>query len=360
MHDWSHLAEARVIRLNASLHANRYEFELYPQYHLKPWLCEPYTPDEIIPWVEECDALFVVSANLPTRVIQSLRRCRVISRLGTGTDKIDVATATKMGIVVTNVPYFCVQEQADHTMMLLLALERKLPRMMEAVAQGSWNQAKRATAPATYRLSHRTLGLVGFGNSGRETAKRARAFGMRVLGTRRNLDAARADAEALGVELVDLDTILAESDYVSLHLPLDASTYHLIDEAALRKMKPTAALINTSRGAIVDEMALVRALREGVIACAGIDTFEHIDIFGEEKRPDHPFLEMDNVILTPHVAAMSVQAAEDVGRGGIENVVTILSGHWPCPEHIVNRGVVPRVPLAAYDPTLLDELRNRG
>ena len=284
MRDWSHLADARVIRLNAALHANHYEFGLYPQYGLRPVLCEPTTPDEIIPFVEECDALFAVSVSLPTRVIESLRRCRVISRLGTGTDKIDVATATKRGIVVTNVPSFCVEEQADHTLMLLLALERKLPRMMDAVAQGAWNQAKRAAAPTTFRLSHRTLGLVGFGNSARAAAIRARAFGMRVLGTRRNLDAARADAARIGVELVDLDTLLRESDYVSLHLPLDASTRHLIDAAALRKMKSTAYLINTARGAIVDEWALVDALRTGVIAGAGIDTFEHIDIFGAEKR----------------------------------------------------------------------------
>jgi phosphoglycerate dehydrogenase-like enzyme len=120
-------------------------------------------------------------------------------------------------------------------------------------------------------------------------------------------------------------------------------------------MKPTASLINTSRGAIVDEMALVQALKDGTIASAGIDTFELIDIFGEEKVPDHPFLEMDNVILTPHVAAMSVQGKEDVGRGGVENVVSILSGHWCHPDNIVNRGVVPRSPLAAYDPALFTE-----
>jgi len=158
MRDWSHLAGARVIRLNASLHANDYEFEVYKEYDLHPVFCEPYYPDEIIPYVEECDALFAVSVNLPTPVIESLKRCKVISRLGTGTDKIDVATATKMGIVVTNVPYFCVQEQADHTMMLLLALERKLPRMMNSVATGTWNQAKRASGNSTYRLSERTLG----------------------------------------------------------------------------------------------------------------------------------------------------------------------------------------------------------
>jgi D-3-phosphoglycerate dehydrogenase len=353
MRDWSHLAEARVIRLNAELHANDYEFEVYKEYNLKPVFCEPYYPEEIIPYVEDCDALFAVSVNLPTPVIQSLKRCRVISRLGTGTDKIDVATATKMGIVVTNVPYFCVEEQADHTMMLMLALERKLPVFMESMYTGTWNQAKRTSSGSTYRMSRRTLGLVGFGNSARETARRARGFGMRVLATRRNKNAPTDVANALGVEMVDLDTVLRESDYVSLHLPLDSNTRHLIDAEALRKMKPTASLINTSRGAIVDEMALVEALQEGIIASAGIDTFELIDIFGEEKVPDHPFMTMDNVILTPHVAAMSIQAKEDVGRGGVENVVSILSGYWPHPDNIVNQGVVPRFPLKEYDPTLL-------
>jgi D-3-phosphoglycerate dehydrogenase len=352
MRDWSHLAEARVIRLNAALHPNDYEFELYKEYNLKPIFCEPYYPDEIIPFVEDCDALFAVSVNLPTRVIESLKRCKVISRLGTGTDKIDVATATKMGIVVTNVPYFCVEEQADHTMMLLLALERKLQYLMRTIHNGNWHQAKRTMGYPTHRVSHRTLGLVGFGNSARETARRAKGFGMRVLATRRNMNAPTDVADALGVEMVDLDTVLRESDYVSLHLPLDKDTRHLIDAAALHKMKPTASLINTSRGAIVDEMALVRALQDGTIASAGIDTFELIDIFGEEKVPDHPFLAMDNVILTPHVAAMSIQAKEDVGRGGVENVVAILSGYWPHPDNIVNRGVVPRFPLKEHDPTL--------
>lgn len=353
MRDWSHLAGMRVIRLNASLHPNDYEFSLYEKYGLKPVFCEPYTPEEIIPYVEDCDALFAVSVNLPTPVIESLKRCKVISRLGTGTDKIDVAKATEMGIVVTNVPYFCVEEQADHTMMLLLALERQLPLIMNSVRDGNWNQVKHVAGSTgrTRRMSSLTLGLVGFGNSARETAKRARGFGMRVLATRRNMRAS-SEAEALGVEMVDLDTLLRESDYVSLHLPLSKETYHLLDEAALRKMKPTASLINTSRGAIVDEIALAKLLQERAIASAGIDTFEHIDIFGEEKAPDHPLVHLDNVILTPHIAAMSVQAKQDVGRGGIENVVSILSGHWPHPDNIVNRGVEPRSPLAEYDPSL--------
>ncbi len=356
MRDWSHLSDARVIRLNATLHPNDYEFSLYEQYNLKPVFCEPYTPEEIIPYVQDCDALFAVSVNLPTPVIESLNRCKVISRLGTGTDKIDVATATKRGILVTNVPYFCVQEQADHTMMLILALERKLPQMMESMRCGTWNQAKRQSG-ATRRMSTLTLGLIGFGNSARETAARARGFGMKVIATRNNKNASTAEADALGVKMVDFDTVLRESDYVSLHLPLNKQTYHLLDEAALRKMKPTARLINTSRGAIVDEMALVKLLQDRVIAGAGIDTYEHIDVFVQEERPpNHPFLELDNVVLTPHAAGMSIQAKEDVGRGGVENVVSILSGHWPNPENIVNQGVIPRFPLAEYDPSMFEKM----
>jgi D-3-phosphoglycerate dehydrogenase / 2-oxoglutarate reductase len=289
--------------------------------------------------------MFAVSVALPSAVIERLGRCRVISRLGTGTDKIDVAAATRAGILVTNVPLFCVEEQADHTMALLLAVARKLPQMARAMAAGAWTDARRR-AQTNQRLAGQTLGLVGFGNSAQLTAQRARGFGMRVLGTRRNLQAARAAAARLGVELVDLDTLLAESDYVSLHLPLGAETYHMIDEAAIRKMKPGAALINTSRGALVDEQALVRALRDGRLSGAGIDTFEQINVFSEDERPpDHPLLGLENVVLTPHVAAQSVQATQDVAIGGVENVVAVLEGRWPPEEHIVNRGVTPRGPL---------------
>ncbi|CAN5834788.1 hypothetical protein BH10CHL1_BH10CHL1_14530 [soil metagenome] len=353
MQDWSHLEKVRVVRLNAVLNPNQYEAAIFQEYHLNPVHVEATTPEELIEVLADCDALFAVSVKLPTPVIESLKNCKVISRLGTGTDKIDVATATKRGIVVTNVPYFCVEEQADHAMALLLSLERKLPQMDAATRAGEWNRARYQSHP-NRRLSVLTLGLIGFGNSARETARRARAFGMRVLATRRNMHASRAEAEALGVEMVDLDTVLRESDYVSLHLPLEKETYHLLDETALRKMKPSAYLINTSRGAIVDEMALVELLRANVIAGAGLDTFEHIDVFiPDGPPPPHPLLQLENVILSPHVAAMSIQAAQDVVRGGVENMVSILSGYWPNPENIVNRGVKPWFPLKEYDPTLL-------
>lgn len=354
MFDWSQLTGAHVVRLNATMHPNDCETDLYAKYNLHPVYCEPYTPEEIIPYVAECDALLVVSANLPTKVIESLKRCKVISRLGTGTDKIDVARATARGILVTNVPTFCIQEQADHAMMMILALERKLLAMDRATRQGAWRHSKLASN-ATNRLSALTLGLIGFGNSAVETARRARAFGMRVIATRSNMNAPRDEADALGVAMVDFDTILRESDYVSLHLPLSKNSYHLLDEAALRKMKPTASLINTSRGALVDELALARLLQEGALAGAGIDTYEHIDIFApEDYLPDHPLLALENVVLTPHTAGLSLQAKYDVAQGGVENLATVLSGHWPRPDHIVNHGVQPWFPLQAYDATLLE------
>ena len=347
MSRWSHLQDYRTVRLNATLSPmDPYERALFQNFQLSPLEVEANTPAAIIPHVADCDALFVVSTALPLAVIERLTRCRVISRLGTGTDKIDVAEATRKGILVTNVPAFCVEEQADHTMALLLALLRKLPQMAQAMSEGAWARARRQ-ASANQRLAGRVLGLIGFGNSARAVAARARGFGLRVIATRRNMDAPRAAADELGVEMVGLERLLAQSDYLSLHLPLVADTYHLLDETMLRRMKPGAYLINTSRGAIVDEMALVRLLRDGRLAGAGIDTFEGIDVFVEEERPpDHPLLSLDNVILTPHVGAISVQAMQDVSNGGIENAVAVLNGRWPPRENLVNPDVVPRIPLA--------------
>ncbi|MDE0141929.1 MAG: C-terminal binding protein [Caldilineaceae bacterium] len=347
MSDWSHLEDFRVVRLNAVLsQMSQYERDRFREHHLHPFEVEANTPPTIIPRISDCDAIFVVSTALPEGVIESLSRCRVISRLGTGTDKIDVAAATRKGILVTNVPTFCVEEQADHTMALLLALHRKLPQMSAAMTSGAWNKARRQ-ASTNQRLDGRVLGLVGFGNSARAVARRAQGFGIRVVATRRNMDAPKDAADELGVEMMGLEELLEQSDDVSLHLPLTDETYHLLDGAMLRKMKQGAYLINTSRGAIVDETALVDLLRAGTLAGAGIDTFEGIDVFVEEEGPsDHPLLSLDNVILSPHVGAISVQAMQDVTNGGIGNAAAVLSGYWPPAENLVNPEVVPRFPLA--------------
>ena len=356
MRNWSYLEKCRIVRLNASLFpVSEFEASLYEGFNLRPVQVEANSPDEIVPHVENCDALFAISVSLPESVISSLSRCRVISRLGTGTDKIDVDMATRKGILVTNVPYFCVEEQADHTMALMLAMARKLPQMAQAMAEGAWSHSKRQSR-SNQRLSTQTLGLIGFGNSAKATAERARGFGMRVIATRRNMKAPRREADDLGVEMVSLDRLLCESDYVSLHLPLNSETYHMLDTVELAKMKPGACLINTSRGALVDETALVDTLREGRLSGAGLDTFEEIDPFTEDEAPpDHPLLELDNVVLTPHVGAYSVQASQDVSRGGVQNVVSVLSGNMPLPENIVNPTVTPRFPLADYDSKLFED-----
>ena len=358
MSTWDHLKDFRLLRLNAVTNSVLpVEDEWYRRYGLEPVCLEAGTPTEILAHAAECDVLFVVSAALPRPVVEGLERCRLISRLGNGTDKIAVDVATECGIVVSNVPYFCVEEMSDHIMAMMLSMARQLPAMARHMVAGTYRDG-RDKAVQLPRLSGQVLGIVGFGATGPEVARRARAFGLRVLATRKNRNAPRDEADSLGVEMVDLDTLLQRSDYVSLQLPLTSETYHLIDAAALAKMKEGAYLINTSRGALVDEIALAEVLRQGRLAGAGIDTFEDIDIFAENPQaPDHPLLELDNVVLTPHVSGLSAQAMEDVARTGVRNAVCVLSGHLPPPENIVNKGVVPRFDLAAYDDALTGDFQ---
>jgi D-3-phosphoglycerate dehydrogenase len=340
----------KIIRLTAPIFStSEAELRAFAAQGLPVTVVDVEHPDELIPLVADADIVALVGTKMPTRVVEAMTQCRAIARMGAGTDKIDVARATELGIVVANTPYFCVEEQADHTMALLLSLARKLTVAQHAMAEGDIMRARRAVG-SNHRVSTCTLGLVGFGRSAVHTARRARGFGMRVLATRNNKRAATDEADALGVTMTDLDTVLRESDYVSLHLPLSATTYHLIDGEALQKMKPTACLINTSRGALVDELALLEALRQGQLGGAGIDTYELIDVFTEQLPPRrHPLTDMENVILTPHVAAGSVQAGEDIRTTAIENIIDILSGRWPPHENIVNPTVFPRFPLAARE-----------
>lgn len=340
------LTQHKIVRLTAAIfQPSEKELQAFAAAGLRVTVVDAEEPDAMIPLVCDADIVTLVGTVLPANVIEALTKCRAISRQGTGTDKIAVERATELGIVVTNTPYFCIEEQADHTMAMILSLARKLKLSENAMATGNVMRARHAVG-TNQRMSTTTLGLVGFGRSAVHTARRARGFGMRVLATRNNKNAPTTEADALGVMMVDLDTILRESDYVSLHLPLNRATYHLIDDAALRKMKPTAYLINTSRGALVDEPALATAIQAGRLAGAGIDTYEQIDIFAEQLPPClHPLTGLENVILTPHVAAGSVQAGEDIYMTAIENIRAILQGQWPLAENIVNPTVTPRFPL---------------
>jgi D-3-phosphoglycerate dehydrogenase len=303
---------------------------------------EGQQPDEIVAAAADCDALLVVSSKVPAGVIERLTRCRVLARLGAGTDRLDVEAATRCGIVVANVPDFCVHEQAEHTLALLLAFARRLPYMTDALRRGDWSARHHA---GVHRVAGRTLGLVGFGASARTVASKAAGFGFRLLAWARNPAKYQAEATRLNVELVDLDALLTKSDFVSVHLPLAPETRHLLNAERLARMKPTAVLVNTARGAVVEETALIQMLKEKRIAGAALDVFEGIDVFAlPGEAPRHPLLELDNVILTPHCAGSSVESTFDSKVRGARNAALVLQGRWPA--SVVNPDVQPRFPLA--------------
>ena len=299
-------------------------------------------PHDNLPAVEACDALLVVSAYVRDDLIASLNNCRTIARLGAGTDRVDIPAATQRGIVVSNVPDFCLNEQADHTMTLLLAFARQLPFMLQAMKQGNWMARGHG---GVHRIAGQTLGMIGFGASAREVARRAAGFGLRLLAWARNPAKHQATATACGVELVSIDQLLEQSDFVSLHLPLTNETRHFLSADRLRQLKPAAVLINTSRGAIVDEAALIELLRARKIVGAALDVFETLDVFSTSGEvPKHPLLELDNVIATPHCAGSSVESTHESKQRGARHAAQVLQGRWP--DHVVNPEVQPRFALA--------------
>ena len=332
-----------AVRLNADTYpVEPEEVQAMAQAGAELWSIEGHRAEEILAAARDCDALLVVSAQVPEAVIAQLRRCRTIARLGAGVDKIDVQAATGHGIVVSNVPDFCLGEQADHSMALLLSCARQLPFMQTAMRRGHWTARQH---PAVRRLAGRTLGLVGFGASAQAVARRAASFGFQLQAWTRSPSKYGALAESLGVALVPLDQLLASSHFVSIHLPLNAETRGLLGARELALMPSDAVLINTSRGAIVDEAALVTALQGRRITGAALDVFESIDVFAPPgDPPQHPLLELDNVIATPHCAGSSVESSHESKVRGAQHAAAVLAGRWPA--HVVNTSVVPRFPLS--------------
>jgi D-3-phosphoglycerate dehydrogenase / 2-oxoglutarate reductase len=276
-------------------------------------------PEDILAVARDADAVLVTYAKLTGDLLRQLRRCRAIGRFGLGVDNIDLEAAAEMGITVTYVPDYCVREVSDHAMALLLALARKITLSNRLMQAGRWEMP--AMVPM-HRLSERTLGLVGFGNIPRALAPKAKAFGMRVVA---HDPYVAADAfKAAGVDGVSLDELLMISDFVSVHAPLMPATRGLINAATLAKMKPTALLINTARGPLVDEQALVAALDAGQIAGAALDV-----LATEPPSADSPLLGDPRVLITPHGAWYSLQSQRDVVVRACEEVQRVLSGQPP-------------------------------
>ena len=337
----------KVVRLNAELFPiTSFEQEMYDQHNITPRAVETSSHAELAEQVSAADAVMVVSQSLSADSINAMQRCRVICRLGSGTDKLDVAAATRCGIVVANVPDFCVEEQADHAFALLLAVARRLNEMRNCMLQARYRDGREQSRPLR-RLPGRTLGLVGFGRSAKAMARRAVGFGLRILATRRDMSAIDPEARSLGVNMVSLDQLLAESDFVSLHLPLNDATRCLFGRKTLSKLQRGSILINTARGAIVDEDALAELLDAGHLAGAGLDTFQVVDVHDPQPAcPTHRLFQMENVVFRPHVAAFSVDSSRDVAYGSIASLTAVLSGRWPSADQIVNPQVEPRHQLS--------------
>ena len=288
--------------------------------------------DGLIVNLREADVVVVSAVPITRRVMENLPRCRGVVRYGVGVDNVDVAAATDLGIVVAHVLNFCTEEVANHALLFLLALAKKLLPLDRRLRDGRWGGFPAAEFPAIYG---QTLGIVGLGEIGRSLAGKARALGMDVIAYDPYV---KEGGEPLPARLVALDDLLRQSDYVSLNLPLTEDTFHLIGERELALMKPTSVLINTARGAVVDEAALVAALRQRRIAGAGLDVFEV-----EPLPASSPLLELDNVILTPHTAGISEKSARKVRTEVGKAAADLLAGRWP--RYVANRGVKPRVSL---------------
>ncbi|MGH7903843.1 MAG: C-terminal binding protein [Candidatus Dormibacteraceae bacterium] len=248
----------------------------------------------------------------------TLRRCRVIARYGVGTDNVDVAAASRLGIAVTCVPDYCVEEVSTHAMALLLALHRRLFQFDRAVREGAWGIGGEHVA----RLSEATLGIAGYGRIGRETGRKATALGLRVLAADPLIDA--ESVRAGGAQPVEWECLLAESDFVSLHPSLGPGTRRMLDAGAIARMKPGSVLINVGRGGLVDEDALAAALHGGQLAGAGIDVVDP-----EPPASGAAILSAPNLIVTPHVAWFSIGARLELQRKAAEEVARVLRGEPP-------------------------------
>lgn len=291
---------------------------------------------ELIAAAREADALIQGGTIRHTgALMDELPKLRFIGVQGIGFDYVDVPEATKRGIVVFNLVGVIHREVAAHAMALLLCLARQIIPMNAALKAGR----PRPRPGRIPQLYGQTLGLLSFGNIARTVAREAQAFELHVIAHDPLVPPTRMGE--YGVEAVAMDDLFRRSDFVSVHVPLSPETFHLVGEAQFRLMKPTAYFLNTGRGKVVDEAALIRALREGRIAAAGLDVLEE-----EPPAPDNPLLGMDNVIVTPHMASASDYAAVERRKLLGAELARCLSGYWP-KYGLVNPTVRPKQPLRA-------------
>lgn len=274
---------------------------------------------ERISALKDADAIIVRWPKVTPEIIRRLRCCRIIVRYGVGYDNVDYEAATAAGIMIGHCPHYCLDEVATHAFALLLGCVRGVAQTRELLSSGGWNQNPVFRA---YRMAGRTLGILGLGNIGSTMARKVGGWGMRVLACDPFVEPERA--AKLGVTLVDQNTLLRESDYVSLHVPLLPETHHLIGERAFALMKPGVIVVNTARGPVVDEQALLSALDSGKVASAALDVFER-----EPLAKDSPLRRHPRLLLSNHAAWYSEDAEAELHRSVAEEAVRVCTGGLP-------------------------------
>jgi D-3-phosphoglycerate dehydrogenase len=276
---------------------------------------------ELAELCRDADGVLTVRAPITKRVIAAMERCRIIVRYGIGVDTVDIPAATERGIMVANVPDYCIDEVSDHALTLLLMLSRQMIAAMSLAREERWAVPK---MPPLHRLRGQICGLVGCGKIGSLLAGKVSQLGMRVLIHDPYLSESRC--REMGAELVSFDALLARSDFISLHAPLNDATHHLFGEAAFAKMKSTAFIINTSRGGLIDEVALLAALDAGKLSGAGLDVVESET---EVTPVRNALVNHSKVIVTPHTAWLSVEARETLQARAIAQALACLKGETP-------------------------------
>jgi len=312
----------------------RIEQEILDRVGVSLVVAETGSEDEFVQLAADVDGILTCWKRVSERVIRNAPRCQAIARYGIGLDNIDVEYATKMGIVVTNVPAYCVEEVSDHAMALLLSLARKVTFYDRAIKSGSYDL--QAGGPL-HRINGQTLGIVGFGKIGRAVYRKARGFGLKVIFFDAIVVQLGKEDDVAQVSFKDL---LKRSDYISIHAPLTDETRHLFNLEAFRQMKPTAFVINAARGELIDANGLLRALDEGLIAGAGLDVLP-------KEPPDlaDPLVRHPKAIITPHAAFNSEESVEELQRTAASQMADTLSGKLP--QFVVNPDVLKQTNLRA-------------
>lgn len=279
------------------------------------------TPEAVAEFARDADVVMIQSVRplMPRAVIEQLEKCRCIVRLGIGYDTVDVAAATEKGILVCNAPTYCIDDVADHALALLMSAVRHIARQDRWIRNGVWD---RTGARPARRMNGCTIGFVSFGQIARAMAERVKGFNMKMLAYDPYLDA--ETIAKWDVRKVELDELLAQSDFISVHSPLTDETRHLLSKREFGLMKEGAFLVNTSRGPVIDEAALVETLKSGKIWGAALDVMET-----EPLPADSPLRQLENVTLTPHVGANSEESVIDLYQTGIDIAVAVCNNHWP-------------------------------